>query len=169
MNRETGWSANWRLHCALIVAAALLAAPLTVVLAQAQKQASDKAVFRKLVEDVAAAWSTGDADNPAKFYAKDANLVFYDIAPFSYHGWKEYHDGVQKNIFENMASGKLTAEKEFTVTRRGTLAWTTASEHLSMTEKDGKKVELDLRVTDIWERRGGQWLIVHEHVSAPLP
>jgi hypothetical protein len=38
----------------------------------------------------------GDADSPAKFHEKDNGLIFYDITPFAYHGWKEYHDGVQK-------------------------------------------------------------------------
>jgi ketosteroid isomerase-like protein len=34
--------------------------------------------------------------------------------------------------------------------------------------KDGKAMDLDVRHTAIWEKRGGKWLIVHEHVSAPL-
>ena len=35
--------------------------------------------------------------------------------------------------------------------------------------KGGGQTEMDGRHTAIWERRGGKWLIVHEHVSAPLP
>jgi ketosteroid isomerase-like protein len=30
-------------------------------------------------------------------------------------------------------------------------------------------MELDARHTAIWERRGGKWLVVHEHISVPLP
>jgi ketosteroid isomerase-like protein len=30
-------------------------------------------------------------------------------------------------------------------------------------------MEVDGRHTAIWEKRGAKWLIVHEHVSAPLP
>lgn len=156
-------------HWLFLVAAAIAAAWLTVVLAQAQQKANDAATFRNLLDAYCAAWSTGNADNPASFYAKDADLVFYDLAPFAYHGWKEYHDGVEKEFFENMASGKLTAGKDLKVTRRGLVAWTTVSMHFSETSKDGKKSEIDIRYTGIWEKRNGKWLIVHEHLSAPLP
>jgi hypothetical protein len=32
---------------------------------------------------------TLNTDNPS-FYAKDANLVFFDVMPFKYNGWAEY-------------------------------------------------------------------------------
>jgi ketosteroid isomerase-like protein len=37
-----------------------------------------------------------------------------------------------------------------------------------MTEKSGKHDIGAFRWTVIWQKTGGQWLIVHEHVSAPL-
>jgi len=37
-----------------------------------------------------------------------------------------------------------------------------------MTGKDGKTTEAEIRYTGIWERRKSTWLIVHEHLSAPL-
>ena len=114
------------------------------------------------------AWSTGTADAPAKFYAQDDGLVFYDVAPFAYHSWKEYHDGVQTAILNNAASIKLTAGKDLRVTRRGLIAWTTVPMHLAEKTKDGKTIELDLRYTGIWEKRGASWVLVHEHLSTPL-
>jgi len=135
----------------LYVALALFGALLTFVGARAQQKATDTATFRKLIDDYCAAWSTADADKPAKFYAQDPGLVFYDVAPFSYHSWKEYHEGVQKNLFANMASGALTAGKDLRVTRRGTIAWTTVSMHFSEKTKDGKSVEAEVRYTGIWE------------------
>jgi ketosteroid isomerase-like protein len=159
--RSERW--RWLLYVAMAFAGALL----TFVGARAQQKASDDAKFRKLTDDYCAAWSTGNADAPAKFYAKDANLVFYDIAPFQYHGWKEYHDGVQKEFFNNMASGSLTAGKDLKVSRRGTIAWTSVSMHFTDKTKDGKTTETEIRYTGIWEKRGPAWLLVHEHLSAP--
>jgi uncharacterized protein (TIGR02246 family) len=141
---------------------------LTFVGARAQQRASDEATFRKLIDGYCAAWSTGDADAPAMFYAKDNGLVFYDLAPFADHGWKEHHDGVLKEFFSNMASGSLTAGKDLQVFRRGTVAWTTVSMHFSEKTKDGRSTETDVRYTGIWEKRGRGWLLVHEHMSAPL-
>ena len=155
---------RWLLYVALAFAGALL----TFVGARAQQKASDDATFRKLIDGYCAAWSTGDADARAKYYAKDNGLVFYDITPFSYHGWKEYHEGVQRVIFSNMESESLTAGKDLKVTRRGVVAWTTVSMHFSEKTKDGKNVETDVRYTGIWEKRGKNWVLVHEHLSAPL-
>jgi hypothetical protein len=33
---------------------------------------------------------------------------------------------------------------------------------------DAPALDLECRHTAIWEKRGAKWLIVHEHVSAPL-
>jgi ketosteroid isomerase-like protein len=160
--RQERW--RWLLYVAMAFAGALL----TFVGARAQQKATDQATFRSLIDAYCTAWSTADANAPAKFYAKDDGLIFYDIAPFSYHGWKQYHDGVQKEFFANMASGSLTAGKDLQVSRRGTVAWTTVSMHFSEKTKDGKNTEAEIRYTGIWEKRGANWLLVHEHLSAPM-
>jgi ketosteroid isomerase-like protein len=160
--RGDGW--RWLIY----VAIALMGGLLTFVGARAQQKATDDATFRKLIDAYCAAWSTGNADNAARFYAKDEGLVFYDVTPFSYHGWKEYHDGVKAALFDNMESGTLSAGKDLKVRRRGTVAWTTVSMHLSEKTKDGKNLETEIRYTGIWEKRPNGWLLVHEHLSAPL-
>jgi ketosteroid isomerase-like protein len=159
--------AGGRWRWTLYVAVALAGAMLTFVGARAQQKATDDAKFRKLIDALCAAWSTGNAEAPAKFYAKDKDLVFYDVAPFAYHGWKEYHDGVQKEFLDNASEIKLTAGKDLKVTRRGMIAWTTVPMHLMEKTKDGKTSEMDLRYTGIWEKRGASWVLVHDHLSAP--
>jgi ketosteroid isomerase-like protein len=158
---SSGW--RWLLYVAIALAGALL----TFVGARAQQKATDDAKFRKLIDELCVAWSTGNAEAPAKFYAKDSGLVFYDVAPFSYHGWKEYHDGVQKEFLDNAANIKLTAGPDLKATRRGMIAWTTVPMHLTEKTKDGKTIEMDLRYTGIWEKRGASWVLVHDHLSAP--
>jgi ketosteroid isomerase-like protein len=160
-NSSERW--RWLLYVALVVFGALL----TFVGARAQQKATDDATFRKLIDSYCAAWSTGTAEAPAKFYAKEEGLVFYDVAPFSYHSWKEYHDGVEKEFLEGASEIKLTAGKDLKVSRRGTVAWTTVPMHLFEKSKDGKTTEMDLRYTGIWEKRGGSWVLVHEHLSTP--
>src|SRR5882762_5006194 len=68
---------RWLLYVALAIVGALL----TFVGARAQQKATDDATFRKLIDSSCEAWSTGTAEAPAKFYAKDNGLVFYDVAP----------------------------------------------------------------------------------------
>jgi ketosteroid isomerase-like protein len=157
-----------RLRWVLYVALALVGGLLTFVAAHAQQRATEEATFRKLLDSYCLAWSSANPDNAAKFYAKEDGLVFYDLAPFSYHGWKEYHDGVQKQFFDNASAVKLTAGKDLKVTRRGTVAWMTVPMHVSLTGKDGKTTDAEVRYTGIWERRGASWLLVHEHLSVPM-
>jgi ketosteroid isomerase-like protein len=38
-----------------------------------------------------------------------------------------------------------------------------------MGNKDGSSDSLDWRWTAVWEKEGKDWLIRHEHFSAPLP
>ena len=137
---------RWLLYVALAIVGALL----TFVGARAQQKATDDATFRKLIDSSCEAWSTGTAEAPAKFYAKDNGLVFYDVAPFAYHGWKEFHDRVQKEFLASKI--KLTAGKDLKVTRRGIVAWTIVPMHLVEKSKNGKTTEMDLRYTGFWEK-----------------
>jgi ketosteroid isomerase-like protein len=152
----------------LSVAFAMGVVLLTFVVAGAQQQGNDDPTFRKLTNDYCAAWSTGNTDAVAKFYAQDDDLIFYDVAPFSYHGWKEYAPGVHKALLDGAAELKLTAGNDLRVTRRGSVAWTVVPMHFREKTKDGKVIEADLRYTGIWEKRGTNWLLVHEHVSVPM-
>jgi ketosteroid isomerase-like protein len=161
-NRGGHW--RWLRYVVVALAGALL----TFVAARAQQKATDDATFRRLIDGYCAAWSSGSTDAPAKFYAKDSGLVFYDVAPFAYHSWKEYREGFQKEFLDTAESIELTAGKDLRVTRRGMVAWTTVPMHLKEKTKDGKTSDLDLRYTGIWEKHGANWVLVHDHLSAPL-
>lgn len=136
--------------------------------ALAQKQVKGDDDFDALIKRYYAAWSTLNPDNAAPLYAKDADLIFYDIAPLKYTGWAEYDKGVRA-VLGSFESLKLTPNSDLKVTRRGNIAWTTVTFHLSAKQKSGGQMETDGRHTAIWERRAGKWLIIHEHFSAPLP
>ena len=139
-----------RHHWILYVFIAFFGGLLTFAGARAQQKATDTATFRKLIDGVCAAWSTGNPDNAAKYYAKDDNLVFYDAAPFSYTGWKEYDAGARKNFLDNATSVSITAGKELRVTRHGNIAWTLLPLHLTVKMKDGKIIDTPIRYTGIW-------------------
>lgn len=141
---------------------------LTLGVARAQQQGKSDPAFRKLIDEYCAAWSTGNTDAPAKFYAQDSDLIFYDVTPFLYHGWTEYAPGVHKALLDGAAEIKLTAGEDLRATRRGMVAWTVVPMHFREKTKDGKVIEADLRYTGIWEKRGSSWLLVHEHVSVPM-
>src|SRR5208283_5195354 len=139
-------------HWLIYVALAFFGGLLTFVGALAEQKATDEATFRKLTDAYCAAWSSGITANAARYYAKNDGLVFYDVAPFSYHNWKEYETDAQKWFTEGANSLSLTAGKDLKVTRRGNIAWTTVPMHVSEKSKNGKVEELTVRYTGIWEK-----------------
>ncbi|MGH9856203.1 MAG: YybH family protein [Acidobacteriota bacterium] len=136
--------------------------------AKPKKKPASTDEFNTLMAEYYKAWNTLNVSNPAKYYSQEPGLIFYDIAPLQYKGWKQYQTGVAE-LFQGFASFRLIPNNDLTVTRKGKMAWTTQTLHLSGKQKDGKAMELDARHTAIWEKVKGKWLIVHEHISVPLP
>jgi ketosteroid isomerase-like protein len=135
--------------------------------ALAQKKGADD--FNDLIKRYYAAWNTLNPDNASFLYAQDADLIFFDIAPLKYSGgWKEYRDNFKKNVGPGFSSLTLAPNNDVKITRRGNLALTTLTFHLSAKQRDGTALDFDARHTIVWEKRNGQWLIIHEHISKPL-
>ena len=124
--------------------------------------APDKAYLQKIWD----AWSTLDPANSAKFYAAGPH-VFFDIAPLKYGSWEEYAKGV-KGVLAGYKSAKFTMNDDAVIHPHGDLVWATATISEQMTTKAGKVEMGNCRWTVIFENQDGKWMIVHEHVSAPL-
>ena len=149
----------------LIVTALIIAAFCLPI--SAQRSSADD--FNDLIQRYYRAWNTLNPDNVSFLYAQDADLVFFDIAPLKYSGgWKEYRDNFKKNVGPTFSSLTLTPNNDVKITRRGNMALTTLTFHLSAKQKDGTAMDFDGRHTIVWEKRSGQWLIIHEHISKPL-
>jgi ketosteroid isomerase-like protein len=152
-----------------VISVIILAGVLATISAAAPKSGDAEPDFKTLIAKVDAAWESRRAENASPYYAHDAGFVFYDAAPLKYDGWAAYRDGAQKLFLDGATSLKFNVNDDLKVVRRGTIAWTTRTMHLVANMKQGKPIEFDGRDTCIWENRGGKWLIVHEHFSAPLP
>ena len=124
--------------------------------------APDKAYLQKIWDG----WATLDPSNTAKFYATGPH-TFFDIAPLKYSSWDEYEKGVRA-VVANYKSAKFTVNDDAAIHPHGDLVWATATVAEEMTDKSGKVNMGNFRWTVVFENEDGKWLIVHEHVSAPL-
>jgi ketosteroid isomerase-like protein len=124
--------------------------------------APDKSYMQKIWD----AWGTLEPANAAKFYASGPH-TFFDIVPLKYGGWEEYQAGV-KNVLAGYKSAKFTVNDDAAMHQHGDLAWGTATVKEEMTTNAGKVEMGNFRWTVIWEKEDGKWVIVHEHVSAPM-
>ena len=125
--------------------------------------APDKAYLQKIWDG----WATLDPANTAKFYATSGQHTFFDIAPLKYNSWDEYQTGV-KGVLAGYKSAKFTVNDDAAIHPHGDLVWATSTIKEEMTSKAGKVEMGNFRWTVVFENEDGKWLVVHEHVSAPL-
>lgn len=111
-------------------------------------------------------WSTLDPANVGQFYASGPH-TFFDIAPLKYSNWDEYRENVTK-VLADYKSAKFTVNDDADVHPAGNYSWATATVKEEMTHKDGKVDMGNFRWTVVFEKHGGNWLIIHEHVSVPV-
>lgn len=134
---------------------------------QSHGQQTEQAL-RTLVPRIVASWETFDLAKIEPYYATDPDLTYFDLAPLKYNNWAEYRATAPKVLFEPNSSLKLKVNDDLRVHSRGSLAWATFTFGADITSKQGAASHLDGRWTMILEKRGKGWIVVHEHVSAPL-
>ena len=134
---------------------------------QSHGQQGEQAL-RTLVPRIVASWETFDLAKIEPYYAADPDLTYFDLAPLKYNDWAEYRATAPKVLFEPNSSLKLKVNDDLRVHSRGSLAWATFTFGADITSKQGATSHLDGRWTMILEKRAKGWIVVHEHVSAPL-
>ena len=78
-------------------------------------------------------------------------------------GWQDW----QK--FFGSFEGPITVElSDLDVVADRNLAYSHSIQHVAGTDKQGKKLDLTVRVTDVYKKAHGRWQIIHEHVSVPV-
>lgn len=124
--------------------------------------------LRELVPKIVAAWGSMDIAKIEPYYAPEADLTYFDLAPLKYNNWAEYRAGAQKGLFEPNSSIKIKINDDLRAHSQGKFAWATFTFGADITSKQGATTHLDGRWTMILEKRAKGWIVVHEHVSAPL-
>jgi ketosteroid isomerase-like protein len=128
--------------------------------------------LERLVDRYNAALSQGEAPfdigRVAPLYKRDEEFMAYDLSPpnAGYAGWQAYEAGWHR-IMANYASFYLEGNDDVRVTVVGDAAWTSFSFRVWGARRGGAEYKAEGRVTLIWVRENGQWLITHEHVSTP--
>ena len=101
-------------------------------------------------------------------YVPDESLLVFDVVPpRQYVGAKAY----RKDWEELFAAFPGTVDFEISdliIMTDGALAFSHSIQHAVLTDTDGMKVDITARVTDIYRKINGKWLIIHEHISVPV-
>ena len=141
---------------------------LSIMAFGAPARADTGADIRALEERFVAAFKAKDLDAIMKAYAPGQTVVVFDvIPPRQYVGAAAYRKDWQ--AFLESFAGPITVElTDLDVGADRNLAYSHSIQRVAGTDKQGKKLDLTVRVTDVYKKVRGRWLIIHEHVSVPV-
>jgi len=136
--------------------------------AAAAPAVSDKVLLERLERRYTAAFNAKDVKTVMSLYAPGDGLFVFDVTPPRQHvGWADY-----KKDWEDLFAafpGPLKVEmSDLSLTTSGDVAYGHNIQASEFTKADGTKVPTTVRVTDVFRKIKGKWLIVQEHVSVPV-
>jgi ketosteroid isomerase-like protein len=156
------------MKAAIAVTAAGVIGVACFALSGAVSAADDEALIRALEDRFTTAVNAGDVDAIMKVYVPDESLVVFDLVPpRQYLGANAYRkDWVD---FLAMLSGPPKFDiTDLSIAAEGNLGYSHSVQRVRGTDTKGQPVDITVRVTDGYRKIGGNWLIVHEHVSVPV-
>lgn len=150
--------------CTLAAVAALTATYVVRVQAYADDKAAITAVEQRLIDG----FKAKDVNQIMSCYAPDESLFVFDIVPpREYVGAKAYRKDWE-DLFAQFPGPAEADMSHLNVTANGAFGYAHLIVHSALTDKQGKKLETDVRTTDVFRKVNGKWLIVHEHNSFPV-
>jgi ketosteroid isomerase-like protein len=130
--------------------------------------ASDAADIKALEKSYVDAFNAKDLNAIMAVYSPDENLVAFDaIPPRQYVGFNAY----KKDTADFLAAfpGPIRVEQtDWKIETEGNLGYGHGFLRAVLTDKDGKQLDSTVRMTDVYRKINGKWLIVHEHLSFPV-
>ena len=134
----------------------------------AQAQGKDEQEIRALQDRFAAAFRAKDVGAIMELYAPGNELFVFDLGmPREHVGWEDYKKDWQD--FLALFSGPVQfTVSDLSITSDGMIAYGHNIQRVSGKASDGSTIDMTVRVTDVYRKMGGKWLIVQEHVSVPI-
>jgi ketosteroid isomerase-like protein len=150
----------------LFLAATAISAGFAALPARAQSK--DEQAIRALEDRFAAAFRAKDLNAIMKCYAPGNGIFVFDLTtPREYAGYDAYKKD-WASLFDS-AQGPIQFDiSDLVIEADGNMAYSHSLQHSNYTTKDGTRNDAIVRVTDVYRKIGGQWLVVHEHVSVPI-
>ena len=124
--------------------------------------------IRALEDRFVAAFKAKNVDAVIKVYAPGETLVVFDVVPpRQYVGAAAYRKNWQGLL--DSFDGPITVERsDLDIVADRNLAYSHCIDQVAGTDKHGKKLDMTLRVTDVYKKIRGRWFVIHEHVSVPV-
>lgn len=131
-------------------------------------KANDEAQINANVQHLVAAVNAKDLKGIMEYYTPDESLIVFDaVPPRQYVGatafrkdWEGFLAAYPSTIHAEVSDWKTETD--------GNLGVGHGFFRTTGPGKDGKPLDLTVRVTDVYKKVNGKWVVVHEHVSFPV-
>ena len=120
----------------------------------------DREILTSIVKEMAASMTGAQS---TKHWAEDA--LWFDIPPFASRGIQPALKMFDR-VFSSFKSCKIDILEE-DVTINGDMGIVCTIQKVNIVLKTGDTKQVLVRQTDCFERRGGEWQLIHEHASFP--
>ncbi len=145
----------------------LLAAALLAAASAAHAGSKDQEQLRTLESRVIAAINSRNVDALMANYPADESLVVFDNAiPLQYIGARAWRAEWQRAFSVFPAYNAKFEQLE--IAANGSVGFGHALVHMTGRSKSSQPLDAHLRLTHCYRKLKGRWLIVHEHLSAPI-
>jgi ketosteroid isomerase-like protein len=130
--------------------------------------ASDKAEIEALITAYSDAFNSRNIDGIMSCYAPGKGLFVFDaVPPREYPSWDAYKRDWETLLSTYRGPTKVTVS-DLEITVVGTVAYGHDIQSSTFTRKDGTSLNAVVRVTDVFRKIRGKWVIVQEHASFPV-
>jgi ketosteroid isomerase-like protein len=130
---------------------------------------TDAAALRSLEQNFVESFQAKDVQRIMSCFVPSEDLLVFDLsAPRQHAGYDAYTKDWQG--FAKRTVGPLAVTMSDLVVRTdgGDLAYSHSIVHVAGKSANGRAMDHNARVTHVYQRVNGEWLIVHEHVSVPI-
>ena len=138
------------------------------VLAQAKPAADEKAAIEALEKQYIDAFNAKDVNTIMSCYAPGKSLFVFDAVPPREYPSSDAYEKDWESLFAMYPGPLSNAISEQSITVVGSVAYGHNIQTGFFTRKDGSRVDVAVRVTDVYRKIKGKWVIVQEHVSFPV-
>ena len=125
-----------------------------------ERQQRDREILTSIVNEMTESMTGAQS---TKHWAEDA--LWFDIPPFASRGIPPALKMFDR-VFSGFKSCKIDILEE-DVTINGDMGIVCTIQRVNIVLKSGDTKQALVRQTDCFERRSGEWLLIHEHASFP--
>jgi uncharacterized protein (TIGR02246 family) len=131
-------------------------------------KSADEAAIQALEDTYNEGFTSKDVDKIMSVYVPGKQLFVFDVVPpREYKGWEAYKKDYEA-LFAAFPGPVTNTISEQTIHVVGSLAYGHNIQTAEFAGKDGTKIKIISRTTDIYRKASGKWLIVEEHNSVPV-